>query len=139
MMPTYANGIPIALGDWVRVFVPRKGIWHHGIVRRIYWAGNGFAVEIANNMIGRGVIASDWYDFADGQVVELHRQATSSIHIQEILARVESNLGKPYNLFAQNCEHFASLAFNGKAESKSVAVAGFVVLAAIIIGLFGAE
>ena len=58
MMSTYANGIPIALGDWVRVFVPRKGIWHHGIVRRIYWAGNGFAVEIANNMIGRGVI--DW-------------------------------------------------------------------------------
>jgi hypothetical protein len=135
MMPTYTNGLPITLGDWVRVFVPRKGVWHYGIVRSIYWAGNGFAVEIANNMIGRGVIASDWYEFADGQTVELHRRAASPIHVQGILARIESNLGKPYNLFAQNCEHFASFAFNGKAESKSVAAIGVVALAAIIVVL----
>jgi hypothetical protein len=140
MTPTYATGIEIALGDWVRVFLPRKGVWHHGIVRQIYWAGNGFAVEIANNAKGFGITASDWYQFADGQNVLLHRRASTAAQVAEILARVENSLGKPYHLFAHNCEHFASFAFSGKAESHTVRTVGLVAaLAAVVIGLLASE
>ena len=135
MWLTYSTGIPILEGDWVRVLVPRLGLWHHGIVRRVYWIGTGFAVEIAHNMKQLGVGASDWYEFADAQDVWLHRRDCDQVHVQEILARVECNLGKPYLLFAQNCEHFTSFAFTGKAESKTVDAAGWITAGAIILGL----
>lgn len=102
LRPTYETGVQVAEADWVRVFAPAKGVWHHGIVRWIYWVGNGFAVEIANNVKGHGVIVSDWYDFADGQTVYLQGRASFPGHAHEIRARVESNLGKPYDLFAQS-------------------------------------
>jgi hypothetical protein len=133
MMPTYTTGIEIAEGDWVRVFVPRLGLWHHGIVRRVYPVWNGCAVEVAHNMKEFGVTASDWYDFADGQQPQLHRRAYDQAQVLEILARVECNLGKPYLLFAQNCEHFASFAFSGKAVSESVNAVGWLAGVAIIL------
>lgn len=138
MMPGYATGTQIAIGDWVRVIAPRQGVWHHGIVRRIYWAGTGFAVEIAHNKKGFGVIKSDWYEFAEGQTIFLHRRPSPET-VQSILARVESNMGKPYHLFANNCEHFASFAFAGKSESRSVKVLGWLAAAAVIIGFLGME
>jgi Lecithin retinol acyltransferase len=136
-MPTYLTGQTIASGDWVRVYVPRLGVWHHGIVRRIYWVWNGFAVEIVHNMKASGVTVSDWYEFSDGNQVFLHSRASSEAHIQEILARLEANIGQPYHLFAQNCEHFASFSFTGKAESKSVQAVGWVAAIALVIGFFG--
>jgi hypothetical protein len=156
-MPTYFTGQEIALGDWVKVYVPRLGVWHHGIVRTIYPVCDcsgleeieasyyerglitdaastflGFAVEIAHNMKATGVTVSDWDDFADGNQVHLHRHASIE-HVQEILARVEVNIGKPYHVFNQNCEHFASYAYTGRAESKSVQVVGWSV--AIVAGI----
>jgi hypothetical protein len=137
MFPTYADGEPINLADWVKVFVPRLGVWHHGIVRRIYPVWNGFAVEIAHNMKQTGVTVSDWYVFADGNMVVLHRHAESKEHVREILERVEANLGKLYHLFAQNCEHFACFAFTGKAESKSIQIVGWVAAGVFAVALFG--
>ena len=138
MIPTYANGTPIGIGDWARVFVPHLGVWHHGIVRRIYWFGTGMAVEIAHNQKGFGVIASDWYDFADGQTIFLHRRPAPG-QVQMILARLESNMGGSYDLFAKNCEHFASYVFTGRAVSNQVAAVGFIAAVAIILGLWGLE
>ncbi len=134
MMPTYANGVPIELCDWVRVFVPRLGVWHHGIVRQIYWAGHGFAVEIANNKKGFGVIASDWYEFAEGQTIMLQRRADPAVK-ETILWRIDQCMGQPYHLFAQNCEHFASFAFTGKAESHSMKAIGVVAAIAVAFAL----
>jgi hypothetical protein len=58
------------------------------------------------------------------------------VDVPDILARVDSSIGKPYHLFAQNCEHFASFAFTAKAESKSVKTVRALTLAgAVIIGL----
>jgi hypothetical protein len=131
-MPTYFTGEEIALGDWVQVYVPRLGVWHHGIVRRLYPACDGFAVEIAHNMKATGVTASDWHEFADGNQIFLRRKASSE-HVHESLARVDANIGKPYHLFSQNCEHFASYAFTGQAESKSAQVVGWG--AAIVAGI----
>jgi len=44
-------------------------------------------------------------------------------------------MGKPYHLFNQNCEHFASFAFAGKAESTSVKAVGALALVGIVVGL----
>jgi triosephosphate isomerase len=44
-----------------------------------------------------------------------------------VVARAEANIGKPYYLFAQNCEHFASFAFTGKADSETVKTVGLMV------------
>ena len=135
--PTYDTGEPIRVGDWVKVYVPKLGVWHHGIVRRIFPVYRGLAVEIAHNMKATGVIVSDWHVFRDGGSVLLERHPTSEAHVFEIIARVDANIGKPYTLFAQNCEHFASFAFNGKAESKSVQVVGAVAVGILAIWLFG--
>lgn len=134
--PVYSTGEQIALGDWVKVFVPRLGVWHHGIVRRIYPFAGGLAVDIAHNLKASGVTVSDWYHFADGNVVMLERHAYLAVHVSEIVARVDASVGKPYHLFAQNCEHFASFAFTGKAESKSVQVVGGIAIVGILAALF---
>jgi hypothetical protein len=131
-MPTDFTGEEIGLGDWVKVYVPRLGVWHHGIVSRIYPDCDGFVVEIAHNMKASGVTISDWYDFADGNHVWPHRKASSE-HVHEILTRVQANIGRPYHVFAQNCEHFASHAFTGQAESESVQVLGWGL--AIVAGI----
>ena len=129
--PAYDTGEPIAVGDWVRVGI------HHGIVWRMYPGYDGWVVEIAHNMKATGVTLSEWDAFADGGSILLERRATSDAHAREIIGRVNENIGKPYNLFGQNCEHFASLAFNGRAESKSLQVVGAVGAGILAIWLFG--
>ena len=131
--PTYATGVPIMAGDWVRVL--SSGVWHHGIVRRLIalWGG-GLAVEIANNVKFVGVTVSDWHVFASGQEILLHRRAPST-EVPGILRRVEESMGKTYSLATQNCEHFASYAFTGKAESKQIQGVGIVVLGFVALWL----
>lgn len=118
-MPTYSTGVPIMAGDWVRVLSRRTGVWHSGIVRRIYpvWCV-GYAVEVLNNVKLGGVAVSDWPEFAGGETVLLHRRASAPAHVREILARAESGIGKSYNLLSQNCEHFASFAFHWQTPER---------------------
>jgi len=47
--------------------------------------------------------------------------------------------GGAYDLFAKNCEHFASYVFTGRAVSNQVAAVGFIAAGAIILGLWGLE
>jgi hypothetical protein len=98
---------------------------------------NDVAVEVVHNMKASGVTVSDWHDFADGNQICLQVRASSRLHVRDILERVEANTGKPYHLFAQNCEHFASFAFTGKAESKSIQVIGWGAAVAIALPFFG--
>src|SRR5579871_2278560 len=122
----YVTGHQIQAGDWVRVYSSRYGLWHHGIVRRLVVVPAGIAAEIVHNTKGGGVALTDWYEFADGNTVFLHRRPSSAVHASQIVARAEASIGKPYALFAQNCEHFASFAFNGKAESETVTGLGWL-------------
>jgi hypothetical protein len=95
-------------------------------------------VEIANNVKLAGISISDWHVFADGREIFLHRRA-ESVQVPAILRRVDESMGKTYSLLTQNCEHFASYAFTGVAESKTVTGVGVLVAAVVIIGLLGSN
>lgn len=138
-LPTYWTGHPIQPGDWVRVYSSRYGVWHHGIVRRLLLVPGAIAVEIIHNTKGGGVSAVDWHDFAGGNVVYLHRRSLSPEHAAATVARAEANLGKPYAAFAQNCEHFASFAFSGKAESETVKALGWMAAGVLTVVVLTSE
>jgi hypothetical protein len=134
--PAPATFLPV-VGDWVKVFLPRLGVEHEGIVVNVALMYRGFQAAVAHNMKGKGVVQTYWLDFSEGHPVVLHRRATSQAHAQEILQRVYANLGRPYLLLGQNCQHFASFAFTGKAESPSVKSVGGLAVLAAIAALFG--
>jgi hypothetical protein len=127
MWPTYSSGVPILPADWVRVYVPQIGLWHHGIVRHVYGVVGGVAVSIIHNAKDDGVTVSDWYDFANGNDVQLHQRSGPEC-AAAILARADSRFGHSYSLLGQNCEHFASEAFTGVARSESVVALGIIAL-----------
>jgi hypothetical protein len=132
-IPSYLTGQQIQAGDWVKVFSSRFGVWHHGIVRRFLLVPGGIGVEIIHNTKGDNVDVVDWYDFAAGNPVLLHRRPNSPAHVAAVVARAEANIGKTYYLFAQNCEHFASFAFTGQAESETVKAAGLMVVGVLAV------
>ena len=133
--PVYANGEPLWPGDWVKVFVPRLGVWHHGIVRGLpYLTAGLFVADIAHNMKLTGITITDLTRFAEGQPVVLCRRPIPA-QVPQILARVDSSMGKHYHFANQNCEHFASFAFAGKAESVSIKAVAALVLVGVVIGL----
>jgi hypothetical protein len=138
-MPTYQTVHPIQPGDWVRVFSSQFGVWHYGIVRRLVFLPGGVAVEIIHNTKGGGVSIADWYDFADGNSILLHRRTESATHAATVVARAEANVGQPYFLFAQNCEHFASFAFTGRAESESMKALGWVAVGVFTVAVLTSE
>ncbi len=138
-MPAYLTGEQIQAGDWVRVFACRFGLWHHGIVRRLFLVPGGVAVEIIHNTKGGGVAIVDWYQFAEGNPVFLHRRSDSIAHAASVLVRAEANVGMPYALFDQNCEHFASFAFTGRAESESVKAAGLMGIGLFAVAVITSE
>jgi len=138
-MPTYWTGQQIQAGDWVKVYSSRIGVWHHGIVRRLILVVGGFAVEIIHNTKGGNVAVVDWDEFAAGNPILLHRRPESAVHAADVVARAEANIGKPYYLFAQNCEHFASFAFTGQAESESVKALGWMVAGVVAVAVLTSD
>jgi hypothetical protein len=137
--PTYLTGHPIQPGDWVRVYSSTFGVWHHGIVRRLFLVPGGVAVEIIHNTKGGGVAVADWYDFAAGNPILLHRRPESSTHAAYVVARAEANIDKPYYLFAQNCEHFASFAFTGQAKSETVNALGWMAAGVVAVAVLTSD
>jgi len=115
------------------VYSSRFGVWHHGVVRRLLFVPDGIGVEIIHNTKGGNVAVVDWYEFAAGNPVVLHRRPESPAHAAAVVARAEVNIGKSYYLFAQNCEHFASFAFTGQAESETVKATGWMVLGVLAV------
>ncbi|HLJ16516.1 MAG TPA: lecithin retinol acyltransferase family protein [Bryobacteraceae bacterium] len=138
-MPTYQTGHPIQPGDWVRVFSSQFGVWHHGIARRLVFVPGGVAVEIIHNTKDGGVAVVDWYGFGDGNAILLHRRPQSPAHAAAVVARAEANIGNPYFLFAQNCEHFASFAFTGRAESETVNALGWVAAGVVAVAVLTSD
>jgi hypothetical protein len=137
-IPTYLTGQEIQRGDWVQVFSTRFGVWHHGIVRRLFFGPGGIAVEIIHNTKGGNVTVVAWHEFAAGNPVLLHRRPESA-YAADVVVRAEANIGKPYYLFAQNCEHFALFAFTGRAESETVKAMGWMVAGVLAVAALASD
>lgn len=124
--------MPPAKGDWLQRFIPGSLFGHDGIVTEVFSVeGAYFTGTIAHSMPGVGVEETDDFGFSKGGVMLLKARPESPAHVQAIMQRVEQSLGQPYYLIEKNCQHFASYAFTGKAESESInAVAGLATVAA---------
>jgi hypothetical protein len=131
--PTYWTGEQIKPGDWVKSYVRTfGGIWHHGIIRGVLWNGECYCVEVIHNVKNGGVIVSSLEEFAEGPVVLVGRPSSPE-HREAILATGDANLGKPYYLFSQNCEHFCTFCYTWQPKSESID--GIVKFAALTAGV----
>lgn len=82
----------------------------------------------------RGVVLTAFEDFARGRLVTVLQAPCSLEQQRSILERAFSQIGHPYDVLFANCEHFATWAFNGVADSPQLkkCVAGACVL---VLGL----
>ena len=71
--PTYANGGPICEGDWIKTFMPRSLVWHHGIVRSVAFISPEIVgLYVVHNMKATGITTTELFGFCEGQPVLLH-------------------------------------------------------------------
>jgi hypothetical protein len=106
-------------------------VYHHAIV--ILRAG--LTPMVAENQPGFGVQYTTLEHF-------LVRAGMAKIRIQaftgtedareNVIPRIDSLIGRTYNLVTFNCEHFANFIQNGVAVSTQV---GVVILSAVILGI----
>jgi Lecithin retinol acyltransferase len=117
------------VGDVIKV---NCGVyWHVGVY--VGWRA-GDSRDVVHNDKNQGVIPSTLAEFSGGRPVMLHRQAVGDWHERKRIARRAIDLiGAKYDLWKFNCEHAASLAQTGKAESPQIAA--FVFLACVVLGL----
>lgn len=110
----------MAKGD--HISVKRRGYWHHGID-----AGGGWVYHLSGEP-GRKRNASVRCDrrptFADGGSIEVVSYDACD-PVEVVLDRARSKLEeRDYNLFVNNCEHFARWCKTGKKASAQVQDAG---------------
>jgi hypothetical protein len=93
--------------------------------------------RIAENQAGKGVQYAFLEDFiceAGATEIRIEKFSGNEAERLTVIPRINDLLGRPYNLFNFNCEHFAELVQNGVAVSKQVGVAALGSLA-LFIGL----
>jgi hypothetical protein len=86
---------------------------------------------VVHNTKGKGVQHTTLGEFSDGQPIEVRQIPRSYGDGNTILWRAKSQIGKPYDLFSANCEHFVNWAIEGTPRSEQLA---FVVVASLVIG-----
>lgn len=137
-VPCDANGDLLHPGYWIKVVSSTYRVWHHGIVRRVHLIGTVYYVEIIHNVKNDGVTITTLEEFSQGNPISIHRRPSSPQHTEFVLATAEANIGKPYLLFSQNCEHFCWYCYTQ--QKKSEAVEALVRMGAVLgaVGLFAA-
>ena len=97
-------------------------MWHHGIITGFGWdpSTNTEVAFVTHNRKIYGVTETPLNQFST-RFIEIYHQPISSEHGLQTERIARANLGKPYALFNQNCEHFASFCYIGSnAESEQV-------------------
>lgn len=109
-----------AIGSHLKV--ARLGYFHHGI-----YIGNGQVIHYAGfcdtfkSAPVTCVSLSQFQGSADKILIVQHDSHKIQYSRQEIIERAKSRLGEDnYNLFTNNCEHFANWCITGKAVSKQI-------------------
>lgn len=91
--------------------------------------------NVVHNDKGGGVVVlGTLAQFSGGRLIQLHKAATGNTFERQAIAnRAFALLGRKFNLWTFNCEHAATWAQSGKAESPQLQ--GFAVFALLILGL----
>ena len=111
------------MADGDHIYVPRGLYTHHGID-----AGDGTAIHFAGEpgrrMHDALVVRSPLELFLRGGTLHVRRHPPASVAAPAIvLARAESHLGEGgYDLFRNNCEHFATWCVTGRPASTQVRI-----------------
>lgn len=106
----------IKLGDLI---VRQKGPFSTHYMVYIGWQ-NGIQI-VAENQIGIGVrYVSLKEALAGNSIKRFEKFGGSEAQRQSVISRINTMLGKAYDLVVFNCEHFARWAATGKIESKQV-------------------
>lgn len=87
------------------VYVQRVGYTHHGI-----YVGGG---RVVHYLLNQGILEDSLENFASGMNVQ-RKNSIQRYSDRETVRRAYSRIGEDkYNLFHNNCEHFASWCRNG--------------------------
>ncbi len=105
-------------------------IAHHGIAKR-----DGFGRYWIFELKPTGHRFTDLNGFADSEqvIVEDWKSLAWSLEIESRIEQIRARR-RPFSLLFWNCEHLASIIWNGKEESKQVK--GWGIVAMIILGAF---
>jgi hypothetical protein len=103
------------------------GPYHYGIVAEPTLGTQ----TVVHNTKGKGVQHTTLDEFSDGRPIEVRRIPRSYGDGDTVLRRAKSQIGKPYDLFSANCEHFVNWAIEGTPGSEQLA---FVAVASLVIG-----
>jgi len=107
----------MAAGD--HIYVKRKGYTHHGVE-----VADGYVIHFkgspGSNKLAALIVRTKLEDFGPSIKIR-NRRYEERLTVGEAIARAESKLGESgYNLFSNNCEHFASWCVLGERVSRQV-------------------
>lgn len=124
-----------------RIVLPKSGIGliqHHAIYIGKDNNGNRLYVE---NAIGKGVqIVKETYLFRDGYELTRVERFNGSEHQRKVAVKFAiQQIGKHYDLFSFNCEHYANTVQHNNSYSKQVGNGVLFGLFALIVGVALAE
>ena len=108
------------LGQWIRTW--NGYVWHHGIVSG-FWQNPAtlkWDIMVTHNVLHWGVVVTKLDSFCDNRPFEIVRSPQTVEHQRMILLTAQENVGKTYDLFNRNCEHFATFCYTHRAESKQL-------------------
>ncbi|MFZ5479024.1 MAG: hypothetical protein ACOZNI_19795 [Myxococcota bacterium] len=110
------------------------GLWHYGTF--VGWDPSNFAEMFVHNAKGKGVVLTDEGGFAEGETVFVVSHAARGDELATC-ERAFAELGRPYRLLTDNCEHHADRAAGGPGVSPTVgkAVVGTAFAALAVWGI----
>ena len=113
------------------IMVDYGSFQHHGI-----YLGNRLVIH--NSMKAGGVCPTTLPEFRDGRTAHLILYSSSRCDpADKVMRRALSCLGNPYDLWSDNCEHFAVWCKTGRRESEQAA-SGAPVASACVAAVIGA-
>lgn len=121
----------LVLGSKIRT---RGKFLHYGIV---FYNSQGHPLVI-HNLPERGVVCTTLEEFSGGQPIETTWKPRPGEGMQ-YARKAYNQIGKPYDLFSANCEHFANWVVSGVPSSEQVQIVIFSLFLVGVVALIAAE
>ncbi|HEX7846696.1 MAG TPA: YiiX/YebB-like N1pC/P60 family cysteine hydrolase [Chitinophagaceae bacterium] len=77
--------------------------------------------------------------FKTNKIDRIERFKGNNYQRRMAIEKAQRLIGKPYNLFTYNCEHYANEVLNGKVESRQVATFFAIAIGALFIGMAASD